>query len=50
MDLKTNYLPLDILENDFGDVNEAMFQRVGRPHEHIFCILRIEKRDLDEFG
>jgi hypothetical protein len=39
---------LDVLKNDFGEVDEGMFQGVERPCEIIFCILVIEKSDLDE--
>jgi hypothetical protein len=39
---------LDFLANDFGEFDEAMFQGVERPYELIFCILSIEKSDLDE--
>jgi hypothetical protein len=38
---------LDVLKNDFGEVDEAMLEGV-RPNEFIFCILSIEKSDLDE--
>jgi hypothetical protein len=34
---------LDVLKNDFGWVNEAMFKGVERPYEIIFWILSIEK-------
>jgi hypothetical protein len=33
---------LDVLKNDFGEVDEAMFQGVERPYEHMFCIQGIE--------
>jgi hypothetical protein len=33
---------LDVLKNDFRDVNEAMFQGVERPCERILCIIDIE--------
>jgi hypothetical protein len=36
------------LKKDFGEVDEAMFQGVKMPCEHIFCMLGIEKSDLDE--
>jgi hypothetical protein len=39
---------LDVLKNDFREGDEAMFQCVERPCERIFCILDIEKRNLDE--
>jgi hypothetical protein len=35
-------------KNDFVEVDEAIFQGVQGPCEHIFCILGIEKSDLDE--
>jgi hypothetical protein len=35
---------LDVLKNDFGEVDEAMFECVEKPYEHIFCILNIEKK------
>jgi hypothetical protein len=37
-----------VLKNDFGEVDEAIFQGVQRHFEHIFCILAIDKSDLDE--
>jgi hypothetical protein len=33
---------LNVLKNDFGEVDEAMFEGVERPFELIFCILGIE--------
>jgi hypothetical protein len=39
---------MDVLKNDFGEVEEAMIQGVERPYENIFCILGIEKSDMDE--
>jgi hypothetical protein len=39
---------LDVIKNDFGEVNEAMFQGVERPCKIIFCFLGIKKSDLDE--
>jgi hypothetical protein len=39
---------LDVLKNDFGEFNEAMFHGFKRPCEIIFRILGIEKSDLDE--
>jgi hypothetical protein len=30
---------LDVLKNDFGEVDEAMFQGIERACEFIFCIL-----------
>jgi hypothetical protein len=40
----------DILKNDFGKVDEVIFQGVERPYDLIFCILGIGKIDLDEFA
>jgi hypothetical protein len=40
MDLKTNNLHSGRLKNDFGEVDDAMFQGVRRSLEHNFCILR----------
>jgi hypothetical protein len=37
---------LDVLKNDFGEEDEAMFQGVERLCELIFCILGMEKSDL----
>jgi hypothetical protein len=39
---------MNVLKNDFGEDDEAMFQGVERPFKIIFCILGIEKRDFDE--
>jgi hypothetical protein len=39
---------LDVLKNISREVDEAMFQDIKRPCELIFCILGIEKSDLDE--
>jgi hypothetical protein len=39
---------LDLLKNDFGEVDEAMFQGVERQYILIFCILSIEKSDFGE--
>jgi hypothetical protein len=38
----------DVLKNDFGEVDEVMFKGVERRCEIIFCILGIEKSDLDD--
>jgi hypothetical protein len=38
----------EVLKNDFGEVDEAMVQGVECPRGIIFCILGIEKSDLDE--
>jgi hypothetical protein len=39
---------LDVLKNDFGEVDEAMYGGVERPYKLIFCILGIEESDLGE--
>jgi hypothetical protein len=39
---------LDILNNDFGEVDEAMFQGVEKQCELIFFILGIRKSELVE--
>jgi hypothetical protein len=39
---------LDVLRNDFGEVDEVMFRGVESPCELIFSILVIEKNDLVE--
>jgi hypothetical protein len=39
---------LDVLKNDFVEVDEAMFHGVERSCEIIFCILGIEESDLDQ--
>jgi hypothetical protein len=36
---------LDVLENDFCEVDEAKFQGAERPNERIGCILSIEESD-----
>jgi hypothetical protein len=41
---------LDVLKNDFGEVDEAMIQGVERPYELIFCILSIVKSVLNEIA
>jgi hypothetical protein len=41
---------LEVLKIDFDEVGEAIIQGVERPCEHIFCILGIEKSDLDDFA
>jgi hypothetical protein len=38
---------LDVLENDFGEFDEAKYQGVEKPYELIFCILNIEKGEFD---
>jgi hypothetical protein len=39
---------LDVLKNDFVEVDEVMFEGVVRPYELNFCTQSIEKSDLDE--
>jgi hypothetical protein len=39
---------LEVLKNDFGEVDESMFHDVERPFGSIFYILGTEKSDLDE--
>jgi hypothetical protein len=39
---------MNVLKNVFGEVDEAMFEGVIMPCKHIFCMLHIEKSDLDE--
>jgi hypothetical protein len=39
---------LNVLKNDFGEVDEPMIQGVQKPFENIFCILGIEKSGLDD--
>jgi hypothetical protein len=41
---------LDVLINDFAEVDEGMFQRDESSHEHIFCMLSIEKCVSVEFA
>jgi hypothetical protein len=41
-------MPSGRIKNDFGEVDEALFQSVEGPCELIFCILRVERNDLDE--
>jgi hypothetical protein len=38
----------DVLKNDFGEVDEAIFQGSVRPRKIIFCILGIEISDIYE--
>jgi hypothetical protein len=40
----------DVLNSNFGEVDEAMFEGVERPCEIIFCNLGIEESVLDEFS
>jgi hypothetical protein len=39
---------MDVLKNDFVEVDEVTFQGVEKACEHFICILGIEKSDLDE--
>jgi hypothetical protein len=39
---------MEVLKNDFGEIDEATFQGFERPSKVIFCILSIENNDLDE--
>jgi hypothetical protein len=41
---------LDVLKNDFVEVDEAMFHSVERQCEIIFCILGIKKSALYELA
>jgi hypothetical protein len=40
----------DILKNDFGEVEEALFRGVERPYELILCILSTKKSELGEIA
>jgi hypothetical protein len=48
MALRTHNMNMDVLKNDFGNVDEAMFQGIERPREIILCIQGFEKSDLDD--
>jgi hypothetical protein len=48
MALRIHNLPSGRIKNDFGEVDEAMFQGVEGPFALIFCILGIENNDMDE--
>jgi hypothetical protein len=48
MELANHYLLSGRLKFDFDEVDEAMFQGVERSCELIFCIVGIQKSDLDE--
>jgi hypothetical protein len=39
---------MEVLKNDFGEVDEATFQGFERPSKVIFSILIIENSDLDK--
>jgi hypothetical protein len=42
-DLENSIFLLDVLKNDFVEVDEVMFQGIESPCELFFCILVIEK-------
>jgi hypothetical protein len=48
MTLRTNNLHSGRLEKSYGEGDYAMFQDVKRPLVLNFCIMSIEKSDLDE--
>jgi hypothetical protein len=48
MVLTTNNLSSERIKNDFGEVDEAIFQGVQMPCEIIFCILGIEINEMDK--
>jgi hypothetical protein len=48
MVVRTHNLPTGLLNNDFFEVDEAIYQGVDSPYELTFCFRRIEKIDLDE--
>jgi hypothetical protein len=50
MALRTRIWLLDVLKIDFGEVDESTFQGFERPYEVIFCILSLEKCDLNEIA
>jgi hypothetical protein len=39
---------MNVLKNDFGEFDEEMFQGVKMPCVHIFCMLHIEKIEMDD--
>jgi hypothetical protein len=41
---------LDVLKNDFSEVNEVTIQDFKRPWELIFCYLGIENSELGEIA
>jgi hypothetical protein len=49
-ELRTHNLPSGRLRNDFGEIDEAMFQGVNRPYEIIFCNTGIKKKRLGRSG
>jgi hypothetical protein len=46
--LKTNNLPSRRLKSDFGEVDEEIFEGDERLCELIFCIMGIQKCEMDE--
>jgi hypothetical protein len=48
MSLRAHNLLLEVIKKAFGEVVETVFQNVLSPCELIFCILGIEKCELDE--
>jgi hypothetical protein len=50
MGLRNLNIPSGVLKNDFVEVDEVMFQGVEMPCELFFCILSVEKSNLDEFA
>jgi hypothetical protein len=48
MALRSHNQPSGRLKNEFGEVDEAIFQDVERPCELFFCIHGVEKNELDE--
>jgi hypothetical protein len=48
MVLRTHNLPSGRLKHAFCEEHEVMFQCVDWPCELIFCILGIDKSDLDD--
>jgi hypothetical protein len=41
---------MEVLKNDFGKIDEAMFECIERPNELIFQILSMEKIELNEIA
>jgi hypothetical protein len=39
---------LDVLKNNFVEVDEALFQGIENPCDLIFCVMGIGKSELDE--
>jgi hypothetical protein len=48
MALRTHNLSSRLLKKDIVEVDEVMYQGIQRPCELIFCILGVEKIDLEE--